>query len=99
MGGDGVGGHLVEAEERAAAAPPPARNGTAMQGNQITAEITAEITACFAGDEAAEHALVEACVTRAQALGAAEVAAFPPEHGHAPVHAYNADWCGLSDRL
>jgi ribosomal protein S18 acetylase RimI-like enzyme len=58
-----------------------------------------EITACFAADEAAEYALIGACVERARALGAREVAAFPQEHGHSPVRAYNADWCGLSDRL
>ena len=57
----------------------------------------AEITALFVPHEEPGQALLDACLSQAQ--GAGRVVAFPPEHGHCPIPAYNAGWDALSDRL
>jgi GNAT superfamily N-acetyltransferase len=59
----------------------------------------AELTALFVEDAAAGQMLLEATTTRAQALGAERLVAFPPEHFHGPIRAYNCGWGGLSDRM
>lgn len=56
-----------------------------------------EITGLFAPEEATNAMLLEACLSRAE--GARRLVAFPAEHGHCPMPAYNAGWDGLSDRM
>ena len=56
-----------------------------------------EITGLFTPHEATATVLLEACLSRAE--GARRLVAFPAEHGHCPVPAYNAGWDGLSDQL
>jgi ribosomal protein S18 acetylase RimI-like enzyme len=56
-----------------------------------------EISACFAPDEATATMLLEACLAHAE--GARRLVAFPAEHLHCPMPAYNAGWDGLSDKL
>ena len=56
-----------------------------------------EITGLFAAEEGVVARLLEACLGRAD--GAKRIVAFPAEHGHCPLPAYNAGWDGLSDQL
>jgi ribosomal protein S18 acetylase RimI-like enzyme len=56
-----------------------------------------EITGLFAPEERTATVLLEACLSRAK--GARRLVAFPAEHGHCPMPAYNAGWDGLSDKM
>jgi ribosomal protein S18 acetylase RimI-like enzyme len=59
----------------------------------------AELTALFVDGAQAGQLLLDAAVARARDLGAERLVAFPSEHFHGPIRAYNAGWSGLSDRL
>jgi ribosomal protein S18 acetylase RimI-like enzyme len=56
------------------------------------------ITALLADDEAVGQELLQASLERARAHGM-PIRAFPDLHNRCPIPAYNAGWCGLSDRL
>jgi GNAT superfamily N-acetyltransferase len=56
-----------------------------------------EITGLFAPEEATATHLLEACLAQAESVR--RLVAFPAEHGHCPMPAYNAGWDGLSDKM
>jgi GNAT superfamily N-acetyltransferase len=61
------------------------------QGN-----VTDAVTVLFFQEETAGRELLDACAARARP---GPLLAYPAEHEHCPIPAYNAGWNGLSDKL